>query len=323
MLGQEARALASYRQAVAGRPKLADAVLNLASGLAAQGHYRDALAAYDAAALAHPGDARVAIRRALAMPQVCDGIEEIAGLRAGIEGFLDSETAAELRVDDPVNAVGAANFYLVYHGLDDRPLAERIARFHRRSCPRLSWTAPHCRDGARHRPGARPRIGICSKYLNRHTIGLLFGGVIKRIAGLDEFEVVILRAPGRHDAVARRIDAAADRVVRLPNDLARAQEAIAEVRLDVLLYTDIGMEPLTYFLAFARLAPVQLVTWGHPVTTGLDSLDGYLSTDAFEPPDGAAHYTEGLHRLRHILMHYTPPDLVRTAGKEDFGLPAR
>ncbi len=39
--------------------------------------------------------------------------------------------------------------------------------------------------------------------------------------------------------------------------------------LDILFYPDLGMTPLTYFLAFARLAPVQCVSWGHPVTTGI------------------------------------------------------
>lgn len=33
---------------------------------------------------------------------------------------------------------------------------------------------------------------------------------------------------------------------------------MAQEELDVLVYPDIGMEPLTYFMAFARLAPVQV-----------------------------------------------------------------
>jgi len=122
--------------------------------------------------------------------------------------------------------------------------------------------------------------------------------------------------------VSARIDAVADHVVHLPSNLARAQETIAEADLDLLLYTDIGLEPLSYFLAFARLAPVQLVTWGHPVTTGLDSLDGYLSADAFEPEDGEAHYSEGLIRTRNIPMRYHPPAAAPDASKAEFGLPA-
>lgn len=256
----------------------------------------------------------------MALPAVCESVDEIVGLRTGLEAFLDSEQAQTLRVEDPISAVGAANFFRVYHGMDDRPPAERIAAFHRRCCPQLSWTAPHC-QGARRRLATRPRLGICSKYLSRHTIGLLFAGVVERLAAGGRFEIVILRPPGRQDEISRRIDAAADHVVHLPGTLVGAQEAIAEACLDVLLYTDIGMEPMTCFLAFARLAPIQLVTWGHPVTTGLTSLDGYLSADAFELVDGESHYTEGLRRLGHILMHYEPPAPPAVVTKEDFGLP--
>ena len=319
-LGDEARAIAAYQTARTARPDLADASLNLAFALAGQGRHEEAVVVYEAGARLYPSDARFPIRRALSLPQVCQSVAEISELRAELDGFLVSEQARTLRIADPITAVGGANFYRVYHGLDDRPIAERIAEFHRRCCPRLSWIAPHCRRGSHGVSGVRPRLGICSKYLNRHTVGLLFGGVIERLAAMGAFEVVIIRPPGRRDDVSRRIDAAADHVIDLPGPLAQAQEAIADARLDVLLYTDIGMEPITYFLAFSRLAPAQFVTWGHPVTTGLSSLDGYLSTDLFEPEDGEAHYTEGLRRLENILMHYQPPNLAATATKADFGL---
>ena len=37
----------------------------------------------------------------------------------------------------------------------------------------------------------------------------------------------------------------------------------------MLFYPDIGMEPTDLFSGFARLAPVQCVTFGHPVTRAL------------------------------------------------------
>jgi hypothetical protein len=47
------------------------------------------------------------------------------------------------------------------------------------------------------------------------------------------------------------------------------------------VYLDIGMDPSTVVWASARLAPVQIVTWGHPSTTGLSSIDYYLSSEYF------------------------------------------
>lgn len=45
---------------------------------------------------------------------------------------------------------------------------------------------------------------------------------------------------------------------KAPRDLDLARRAVAQEALDVLVYPDLGMEPLTYFMAFARLAPVQV-----------------------------------------------------------------
>ncbi len=37
---------------------------------------------------------------------------------------------------------------------------------------------------------------------------------------------------------------------------------VQAMKLDVLVFAEIGMDPVNYLLAFARLAPVQVVTHG-------------------------------------------------------------
>ena len=57
---------------------------------------------------------------------------------------------------------------------------------------------------------------------------------------------------------------------------------IASLRLDVLVFCDIGMDTFSSFLAHSRLAPVQLAFWGHPMTTGLASIDYFISSPLYE-----------------------------------------
>jgi predicted O-linked N-acetylglucosamine transferase (SPINDLY family) len=78
--------------------------------------------------------------------------------------------------------------------------------------------------------------------------------------------------------------------------------------LDILFYPDIGMDPFTYFLAYARVAPTQITTWGHPVTTGLPNMDWFVSADGLEPDGAEAHYTERLARLSRLPTSYRAPD---------------
>jgi predicted O-linked N-acetylglucosamine transferase (SPINDLY family) len=79
----------------------------------------------------------------------------------------------------------------------------------------------------------------------------------------------------------------------------------AGAEVDVLIYPDLGMEPLSWYLSFARLAPVQMAWWGHPVTTGLPSIDYFISLHD-EAPHAQQHYSEQLIRMRAV----NAPDLL-------------
>ena len=67
---------------------------------------------------------------------------------------------------------------------------------------------------------------------------------------------------------------------------------IEEENLDIIFYPDIGMSAITYFLAFSRLAPVQIVSWGHPETTGIDTIDYFLSSQIIENLNSQKFYSK-------------------------------
>ena len=91
-----------------------------------------------------------------------------------------------------------------------------------------------------------------------------------------------------------------------PKNLAESIRAISEANLDALIYPEVGMEELTIQLASVRLAPVQAATWGHPETTGLPTIDLYLSADALEPMGAQDHYREQLVRLPNLGIFVEP-----------------
>jgi predicted O-linked N-acetylglucosamine transferase (SPINDLY family) len=132
------------------------------------------------------------------------------------------------------------------------------------------------------------------------------------IANLDRsrFHVTVFQIPRttrKKDALATMIADSADCAMTLTTRLDAAREAIAGKELDILVYPDIGMDPHTYFFAYARLAPVQCVTWGHPVTTGLYSVDYFLSSRELDPAGSEALYTEKLVRLEDVNTYYYRP----------------
>jgi predicted O-linked N-acetylglucosamine transferase (SPINDLY family) len=70
------------------------------------------------------------------------------------------------------------------------------------------------------------------------------------------------------------------------------------------------MDALTQMLAALRLAPVQCQAWGHPITSGLPTIDYFLSSELMEPPGAQAHYHENLVCLPGLSIHYLPPDIA-------------
>jgi CRISPR-associated protein Csy1 len=66
---------------------------------------------------------------------------------------------------------------------------------------------------------------------------------------------------------------------------------------------------------------VQVCAWGHPSTTGLPTVDAFLSCARMEPDDAAAHYTEQLRVLPGLGTRYPPPPVPAPASRVQLGLP--
>jgi predicted O-linked N-acetylglucosamine transferase (SPINDLY family) len=89
-----------------------------------------------------------------------------------------------------------------------------------------------------------------------------------------------------------------------------------------VIYPELGLHPFTYFLAFARLAPLQITTWGHAATSGLDSIDVFLGSSLLDPPGAERFYSETLVRLDPPPISYRPQfERATRADRAALGLP--
>lgn len=207
----------------------------------------------------------------------------------------------------------ASAFYLHYAG---EPLRDELSRFGD-IVSRLARTLvgelppPMARND-----GGKVRVGICSRNLRIHSVMKLFAALVQ---GLDpaRFEVHLFFPMGKRDEVTAALRAGAAGYFEGPGTHADWARRILDAHLDVLLHVDVGMDCFGTVLAALRLAPVQAVLWGHPVTTGLPTIDVFLSAELMEPADGNSHYRERLVRLPGIgavpslpaLSPVAPPEL--------------
>ena len=276
------------------------------------GRHADARQCFENSLTIEPRDG-LRIKAALALPYVYRDADEMDHERGRIELSVDELLTRPLHVADPVHEIGVTAMNVAYHGRNDRDLQQSIAQLMLHATPDLGYVAPHCREPRQPKDERNPlRVGIISRHLFDHSNARLNAGLIRELAQPD-LHVTLLRFPGRDDAMSRFVAGKADAVVTLPPQLEPARQAIADLKLDVLFYTDIGMEPLTWCLAFARLAPVQCTTWGVPGTTGIPNIDYFLSSVDIEPAGAAEHYSERLVLLNHLPTYYhRPPCRPRT-----------
>ncbi|MGV3523456.1 MAG: hypothetical protein ACO1RX_04490 [Candidatus Sericytochromatia bacterium] len=157
------------------------------------------------------------------------------------------------------------------------------------------------------RPGPW-RIGCISRYWFSHSVMRCFEQVLKALAQPPCELHALLAGPPVHDATTAALQAVCRSWTPLRGPLTAQLAQIAALDLDLLLYTDTGLDPQTWLLSHYRLAPRQLLLPGQPLTSGVSTLDGFLSDRVSEGPGAQAHYSERL-----LLLPEPPTDYPRPA----------
>jgi protein O-GlcNAc transferase len=316
-LRQLSQAAASLHRAVELDPSHVEAVWNLGLALGQVGKIDEAAEYYRRAIELQPSRTTLRLQLAALLPPIYVSSEDLQRRRAGLIEGLRQLRGEGVQVDLTYEYMPTL-FLLPYQGGADREIVEEFVAL---GAAPPSPVARRPVESTAPATTERIKLGLISRYFHDHTIGELMRGVIAHLPR-DKFEVYVLSFAGSNDAVAQFIRQHADRYIELPTQQPAARQIIADLRLDVLFYTDVGMDALTWSLAFSRLAPVQCTTWGHPVTTGLKTIDYYLSSESFESESGDANYTEKLVRLKGLPCYcYRPATPSPALPRSHFNLP--
>src|SRR5664280_39004 len=316
-------ALASYDKALELKPDYAEAFYNRGNALKEMNRLDDALASYDKALALKPDYAEAQFGLCMAeLPILYENEPEIIVRRTAYERRLRVLCDAGDRstnLADLAKGVGSSQpFFLAYQGYNDRDLqalyGSFVCRVMAKCYPPAALAPP---------PGAREpvRVGIVSGFFRQHSNWKL--PIKGWLSQLDRrrFRIFGYHTGVLQDAETKAAAALCDRFVQgpLPIDGWRA-EILADAP-HVLMYPEVGMDPVAATLAAQRFAAVQCNSWGHPDTSGFPTLDYYLSSDLMEPPDAQDHYTERLVRLPNLSVYCEPIDPPPASiARQDLGL---
>ena len=310
------KAIEAYRKAFEVEPANYDAKANLSCILSNDGACDEARELCSELLEKDEAQMGVRFRRAIIIPAIMESMEQIEERRAMLHRELDDLANHKGIVDDPIGQIGATNFYLAYHGCNDRELQVKTATILKRIAPSLNYVAPHI---GRKRKEGRIRLGIYSRHLGKHTIGILWSHLFARL-DKEKFEVFLYHNLPVHSGIPEALINRVDKQTRVSTSLDECRRTIARDELDILYYPDLGMEPLSFFQAFARLAAVQAVTWGHPLTTGIPTIDYFVSATQLEIASAQDHYSEKLVRLPTLNTFYLRPEAGPDLTRERLGV---
>jgi protein O-GlcNAc transferase len=152
----------------------------------------------------------------------------------------------------------------------------------------------------------RFKLGIVSAQVHDHSV---YNAIVRGwLHCLDRqlFEISVFSLGTREDAVTQAALRSVDHFDCGAKPVLNWARAIRDEHCDALIYPEIGMHEATLALASLRLAPRQYAAWGHPETSGLPTIDGFVSADLFEPIEAQEHYTEKLIRLPNLGVYCEP-----------------
>jgi protein O-GlcNAc transferase len=270
------------------------------------------------------------LREALLLPVFYDSPEQIEYYRNRFTDGLH-RVIREVKLDSAVElqraleAIGrSSNKYLPYQGRDDRELqalyGSWVHRIMTANFPEYAnpLPLPVVRD--------KVRVGYLSSQSLRFagtSAEKLFGGWIRE-HDRTQFEVFAYHA-NRPD------NTAAENVIRwnipfrlFSGELNEITQAIRADNLHVLVYLDFGLHPTMAQVAALRLAPIQCVVWDiPPMTSGMPTMEYFLSSDLMESHGAQEYYSEELVRLPGVGVCFPKPvipTVILPKEKGDFGL---
>lgn len=185
---------------------------------------------------------------------------------------------------------------LAYHGRDDLEIKRNFARLFE---GRLPIEALPARTRTM-------RIGFVVAAGSEGVFLRGMAGVLNHLSP-GRFKPLVIGAPSAREKFRQAITNREVEFLPLRQPFAAAVQAIREARCDLLYDWEIGIDCSSYFLPFFRLAPVQCTSWGWPVTSGIQAVDYFVSSDRLEPEGAERHYSERLVRLQHLPNYYSPP----------------
>lgn len=323
-LNQEEEAISTLEEGIRLYPTAGKLHFSLITILHVSGRSQAAISSAETASRLLPNDYAFKLLKNLLLPILYDTPDEISFYRQRYEKELQNliqETSLETP-EDKSNALAGigcvTTFYLAYQAKNLLELQSQYGNLVHRimTANYPNWVQPLSMPPLKQ--NNKIRVGYVSAYLHSYSGSLWLVGWLRN-CDKQHFEIYCYYTGNEPDYITQQFKKYSDLFHHIPNNMEKVCQQIISDRLHILLFPEIGMDPPTIQMAGLRLAPIQCTAWGHPVTSGLPTIDYYLSSELMEPENAQEHYSETLITLPNLAVSYPKPNVPElTKKRSDF-----
>lgn len=300
-----------YKQSLALKPEFEAAWNNLAQFYDSSGRVQDAKAALASILKLKKDEPHLELAKACVFPIIPQSEAEIDVALAELEDCLKGLDPSQLNLNDLIKYSCTPPSIMTYYGRDDKALRQRFAEL---VMPCIEIVKPAAIANT------RPRLGFVVTRGHEGVFIKCMKGLIRNLPERYQPVIVCSKPNGKAILIPEfpQIE-----FVELESELPQAAQTLAQAQCDLLYYWEIGTDSTNYYLPFFQCAPVQVTSWGWPVTSGNTLLQAFMTCQGLEPESNAqAAYTEPLTLLSRLPIYYYRPPVPEQGERSGFGVSA-
>lgn len=245
-------------------------------------------------------------------------------------------------INDLYNTCSKCNplFSISYQNKNNREILENYSLLLRKICPDLNYIAPHCNNSNSNNTNNKQnvngngkiKVAFFSEFLTMDSSVLRDRlGIISQLPKnkFDVYYMSFMKPESITGYICKTFyNMNKSSYIQVPENIKDARNFIANQKFDIIVYCELGMLLRPLYLSYSRLAKVQITTWGHSETSGINTIDYFVSSKYFEIEESKVQnqYSEKIHLMNSLSTYYYPPTKILLPPnqtfkpRKDFGL---
>lgn len=303
-----------FQQSLQAMPGYEDAIRNLALLYEKQGEVAKAKNYFLQLAEIREADPLNRWKANVICSPVMNSVDEIKNYRQHVLAQIQSIKSEKIQID--VDKLTKLDIHppsgLIYHGEDDLEIKSSYADLFK-SIPQVKLPD---------KQNAKPRIGFVVTGGHEGVFIKCVAGILNEINTV-KFEVyVVCSFPNGERILKPAIRNEAITFVQIPKSLESAVKLLASLNFDLLHYWEVGTDVYNYFIPYFKPTRIQCTSWGWPITSGIPTMDYFLTASGLDNKESQVHFSEKLVYFDHLPFYYYKPQIpALDKAREDFGLP--